>query len=130
MSRRRGAVLIETALVLSAFLMLLLGIIELGRAWFSYNLVTHAVREGTRLAAVKPLLQPNDEAVVRRIEELLQDGGLRPASTTVTFQPPLQTGRLVRVTSRVDFSPVVALWAPQGSLVFPLTVSLVTRYEI
>jgi Flp pilus assembly protein TadG len=127
---RRGAVLIESALVFLAFFMLLFGIIELGRAWFSYNLVTHAVREATRLAAVKPALAANDVVIIDRIESILSDGGLTPADSSVVFNEPLETGGMIRVTSQVDFAPVVGLWGNGGPIVFPLTVTMVTRYEI
>ena len=127
---RRGAMLVETALVMLAFLVLLFGIIEIGRAWFSYNLMTHAVREATRLAAVKPNLTIDDGVIIQRVEEILSDGGLAPLETTVVFQAPLETGGMVRVTSQVNFAPVVGLWSGGGPVVFPLTVTMVTRYEI
>jgi Flp pilus assembly protein TadG len=127
---RRGAVLIESALIFLAFFMLLLGIIEFGRAWFSYNLVTHAVREALRLAAVKPALEANDGVVIDRIESILSDGGLTPTDSSVVFNDPLVTGGMIRVTSQVDFAPVVGLWSGGGPIVFPLTVTMVTRYEI
>jgi Flp pilus assembly protein TadG len=127
---RRGGTLIEFALVLTAFVMLLFGIIELGRAWFSYNLITHAVREATRQAAVRPGLVLDDSAIIGVIDDILGDGGLAATDTTVSFREPLETGRMVRVTSQVDFSPVISLWSPGGPLVFPLTVTMITRYEI
>lgn len=128
---RRGAVLVETAVSLSLFLLLLLGTIELGRAWFSYALLTHAVREGARTAAVTPALRPNDGAVLRRMTTILQDAGLSLSFASVVFQAPLQTGRIVRVTAEVQFSPVIALWLSDGgsALTFPMRVDVVTRYE-
>jgi Flp pilus assembly protein TadG len=50
-SSRRGAALVETALVLPVFLTVALGIIEYGRALMAANLVTSAAREGARIAA-------------------------------------------------------------------------------
>lgn len=128
----RGMVIVESALVFLTFLMLLLGTIEFGRAWFSYNLLTHAVREGARLAAVKPALQTNDEAVVQRINDILQDGGLIAVSASVNFQSPLQTGRIIRIRAEVNFSPVVALWLSNQTdpITFPLRVDFITRYEV
>jgi Flp pilus assembly protein TadG len=127
---KRGAVLIETAMAFFIFLMLLFGLVEMGRAWFSYNMLTYAVREGARLAAVKPALRRNDSAVVGRISAILRDGGMTPASATVTFQAPLDPGDLVRVAAEVRFSPVIALWVTGGRVTFPLRVDVITRYEV
>lgn len=49
---RRGAAMVEMALVLPLFLMLVLGIIEFGRAMMIANLVTNAAREGARTAVL------------------------------------------------------------------------------
>lgn len=51
-SRRRGQALVEFALVIPIFLLLLMAVVDLGRAVFAYNSVTNAAREGTRLAIV------------------------------------------------------------------------------
>ena len=49
---RRGAAMVEMALVLPVFLMLIMGIIEFGRAMMVSNLVTNAAREGARMAVL------------------------------------------------------------------------------
>jgi Flp pilus assembly protein TadG len=48
----RGQALLEFALALPVFLLLLVGLFDLGRAVFSYNTLTNAAREGARLAIV------------------------------------------------------------------------------
>lgn len=50
--RRRGAALVEVALVLPIFIMVTLGIIEFGRAMMVSQLVTNAAREGAREAII------------------------------------------------------------------------------
>lgn len=52
MERERGAALVEFALVLSIFVMILFGIIEFGRAYHVQLSLTHASREGVRVLAV------------------------------------------------------------------------------
>ena len=49
---RRGQALVEFALVIPLFLVLLVGIFDLGRAVFAYNTLTNAAREGARIAIV------------------------------------------------------------------------------
>lgn len=48
----RGSVLVEFALVSSVALILMFGIMELGRALFTYHLVSNAARLGSRYAIV------------------------------------------------------------------------------
>ena len=47
---RRGQTLVEFALILPIFLLLLVGIFDFGRAIYAYNTVSNAAREGGRLA--------------------------------------------------------------------------------
>ncbi len=48
----RGQALVEFALVIPVFLVILMGVADLGRAVFAYNSITNAAREGARLAIV------------------------------------------------------------------------------
>jgi Flp pilus assembly protein TadG len=49
---RAGQALVEFALVIPIFLLLFVGLFDLGRAVFAYNTLTNAAREGARLAIV------------------------------------------------------------------------------
>jgi Flp pilus assembly protein TadG len=49
---QRGQALLEFALVLPIFILLLVAIFDLGRAAFAYNTLTNAAREGARMAIV------------------------------------------------------------------------------
>ena len=48
----RGSAIVETAIVLNLFLVLLLGIMDFGRALYTYHLVDNAARIGARFAIV------------------------------------------------------------------------------
>lgn len=50
----RGQSLAETGIVIGMFVLLTMGLIEFGRAWMVSNMITHAAREGARMAAVVP----------------------------------------------------------------------------
>lgn len=50
--KRRGSILVEFALVLPLFLVLILGIIETASLFQQFQVVQYAAREGARLAAV------------------------------------------------------------------------------
>ena len=60
-ARRRGAALVEAAIVLPLFLMVILGIVEFGRAMMVGQLVTNGAREGARRA----ILYGSEEPEVR-----------------------------------------------------------------
>ena len=53
---QKGQTLIETALILFLLLLILLGISEFARAWYTKNSLKNAVRSGARLAVVTPSL--------------------------------------------------------------------------
>jgi hypothetical protein len=48
----RGQAMVEFALVIPIFLLLLVGLFDLGRAVFAFNTLTNAAREGARMAIV------------------------------------------------------------------------------
>jgi len=54
-SKREGQTLIETAFVLFLLLLILLGITEFSRAWYTKNSLKNAARQGARVAAVTPV---------------------------------------------------------------------------
>lgn len=51
-SPRAGQALVEFALVVPLLLVLVLGIVEFGRAWNAYQVITDAAREAARTAVV------------------------------------------------------------------------------
>jgi Flp pilus assembly protein TadG len=50
----RGQALVETGIVVVMLVTLVMGTIEFGRAWMISNMITHAARDGARLAATWP----------------------------------------------------------------------------
>lgn len=51
---QRGAAIVEFALVLALLITLMAGIFEIGRAFWYYDALTKATRDGARLMAVSP----------------------------------------------------------------------------
>src|SRR5690242_13337603 len=49
----RGSTMVEGALCLMVFLMMIFGIMDFGRAVFAYNSISWAAREGARYAMVR-----------------------------------------------------------------------------
>ena len=77
MSRRspgggqRSQALIEFALISPVLLLLLFGIIDIGRAIFYYDTISHAAREGARTAVIAANMQPTNANVLATVTSQL-----------------------------------------------------------
>jgi Flp pilus assembly protein TadG len=80
-ARSRGQALMEFALVIPIFLLLVVALFDLGRAVFAYNTLTNAAREGARMAIVNQY-QP---FIVARAKSQTQIVELDDPSVSVTF---------------------------------------------
>ena len=75
----RGQTLVEFALILPVMLLMLFALVDFGRAFYTWLLVTNAAREGARVAAT----QQGTTAVQTRINDAL--GGLDAAELSITL---------------------------------------------
>jgi Flp pilus assembly protein TadG len=132
---RRGQALVEFSLALIPFVLILLGIFDLGRGIYMNNGVSEAAREIARVTAVHPCdtgscalgNSPETLAVITTQKGLIP--GLGSASSSVTFDcttvsdvviptsatNPCDSGNYVRVTVSVPFgviTPVLSMVAP------------------
>ncbi len=73
-----GQTLVEFTLVLPIFLILLFAIVDLGRAFYAWNQVSNAAREGARTGAVQGDTATINSAVTSAM------GGLTSTSPTLT----------------------------------------------
>jgi Flp pilus assembly protein TadG len=80
---RRGAAIVEMALVLPIFFAVVLGIVEFGRAMMVSQMVTNAAREATRLAIIDG---STNTTVETWVEEFLNDSiNVTASDVTVTI---------------------------------------------
>ena len=79
--RRRGQALVEFALVIPLFLLLLVAIFDLGRAVFAFNTLSNAAREGARIAIVNQY----KPTIVARAKQQTAIVELNDPSVTVDF---------------------------------------------
>ena len=78
---QRGAALLEMALTLPLLLLVCVGILEFGRAYQTWQVITNAAREGARIA----VLQGMDDASVRsRVQQYMTIGQL-PGAANATI---------------------------------------------
>lgn len=113
----RGQSLVEMALVLPLLIIILFGIIEFGRVFHSYLMITHASREGARVGVVG---QSNGD-----IEQRIQNATtLNLDKLTITITPSDQGARTpgVPLTVLVDYQ--VELFTPILGSILPNPVEL------
>ncbi|MBA3236662.1 MAG: pilus assembly protein [Chloroflexi bacterium] len=80
-ARRRGQALVEFALVIPIFLLMMVALFDLGRAVFAYNTLTNAAREGARIAIVNQ----NQPSIVARAKSQTAIVELNDPSVSVGF---------------------------------------------
>ena len=105
---RRGQTLVEFALVVLMFLVVLFGIIEFSRALWTYNTIVQATRAGARFAVVE-LPSETDHRVKNFVVYHNDAGtgnpvapGLSPSNVTVTYTKVLDTGTPEVATTLTD----------------------------
>lgn len=82
--RQRGSAIVEFSLVLIAYLLLVLGIVEMGRALFTFNSAAEVTRLGARLAVVtKPT--DFDTVVVPAMQKIMP--ALETTNVSVQYLP-------------------------------------------
>jgi Flp pilus assembly protein TadG len=124
---RRGVAAAEFAIVAPVFLMVVLGIIEVGRAIMVQQVLINASRVGARRAV---MLSSTEEAVLGAVSEYTSAVGVGSVSTTVSPDPgTAEAGEPVTVTASVSFSNVSWLPTPWFMGGKTLTSSSVMRKE-
>lgn len=110
----RGQSLVEFALVLPVFVLILFGLFDLGRAVYAYNTISNASRESARVAIVNQTnADVEGEAIKQAVSLGLTDAAVTPVYAAVGGAScgdpgagdPIAVGCLVSVTVEYDFVP-------------------------
>jgi TadE-like protein len=140
---RRGAVAVEFAIVAPVLAALVMGMIELGRAFEMQNLLEVAAREGARFASMDRdgMLEPNESATDKLIEDVknfLASNGIPRDDITVEIKDhenpdqdfdidePANDLKLFEVRITTDWSSVSLTPVAEGHD-HPLSASVVFR---
>ena len=125
LKKKRGQAIVEFALILPVFILILLGIMEFGLVFHQYLVVTAASREGARVAALggsdaETLTMVNTSAVSITAGQL---------TTTITPANRVKGQTVsVQVTNPVTIrAPLIAQVFPQNP--FPVTGTTIMRVE-
>lgn len=118
----------EFAVVAPIFITLMLGMIELGRAFMVQQVITNASREGARVAVLDGSSATD---VGDTIERYLHSGGIEGANITIDPSDPQQAGfgEPVSVTVDIGFSQVSWLPSPRYFGQNTLSATTVMRRE-
>ena len=117
-----GQALVEFAIAITVFLMLLLGIVDLGRAIYQYNGVSQAAREIARVTSAHPgavfaatsSQSPQTQAVIATQQSLVPNLGTPEFSCVDIAGTPISTalcvpGDFVRVAITAPFTPAAPI---------------------
>ncbi len=101
-SKRRGAAVVEFAVVSPLLVLLLLGMIEVGRAMMIGEVTAGAARVGARAAVITGA---TNTGIANTVSSYLQAGGVRGAATTISVNgaagvdlSAAKTGDAIQVT--------------------------------
>lgn len=120
--------MVETAIALPLLLLICIGIVEFGRAYQTWQVLTNAAREGARVAI---LPEADDATVVSRVRTYLTAGQLpKAAEALVDIQRnqaiQVWTGTQVTVSYPFEFivlQPVARLVVSGSDVGGPLTIA-------
>ena len=106
---QRGQSPVEFALILPLFLLMFFAMVDFGRGFYTWLLVTNAAREGARVAAT----QQDTNAIQTRIQDAL--GGLDSSKLTITLANVQGSrGQAVEVDLLYDFEFVTPIGGLMG----------------
>jgi len=130
--RQRGATIVEAAITLLLLFMFLDAILEFGRAYNVYHVMTNAAREGARYAvAPQPgtTTLPTTTQVQSQVNSFLASGGVTGATVTVNTTTQTVNNAPLAYTTVLVTAPH-SFVAPQLLGVNKATVNLSTSAEM
>ncbi len=122
-STQEGQSLIELALLLPVLLLIMAGMLDLGRAFQAYTVVVNAAREGARYGAYNPT---DSYGILGRVQQEANGSGIDLSQSTVIIEMTnVSPGVPIKVTVIYQFQPVMGLIVGGQSISIRGSVSVV-----
>lgn len=108
---RRGQALVEFALVLPILLLMVVGLIEMARAWNMHQVITDAAREGCRRAVIADptITQAQVDSVIK---SAIAIAGFDSSRATVSYPNGFKTGSGKLTACRIEMPYAFGLLKP------------------
>lgn len=105
--RGRGQALVEFALVLPVFLLIIFGVVDFGRAVYGFNTIGNAARAGGRVAIVSQTPATIQNAAIGEAIGL----GTQPADVVISYgcAAPYSIGCIASVKVNYTFRPITPI---------------------
>ena len=120
-AHERGANIVEAAFVIPLLLIMLVGVVDMGRAYYTYISIINAAREGARWGVMHPT--DNGGMCAKATAEALTN---TPPVNLICLPPQTPNGVVsgapVRVTVQANFSTI--LGSIVGISAFPISYSV------
>ena len=130
MRGRRGSTMLEGALVMTTFVVVLVGSMDFGRLGFAYNSVTYAAHQAARFAATSGSASGH-AASVAAIQANADSNllGLDASKLTisVTWTPNNSPGSQVQVVVSYGFQPLVIPISSKSLTLKSTAVDIITQ---
>ena len=118
-AHERGANVVEAALVIPLLVIILIGVVDMGRAYYTYISIINAAREGARWGVMHPT---EDLCAKAAAEAQTNTPPVSLTSCNVTKPGGNVSGAPVRVTVQANFSTI--LGSIVGISAFPISYSV------
>jgi Flp pilus assembly protein TadG len=106
----RGQALVEFALVVPLLLIMVMAIIDFGRAWNLHQTITDAAREGARQSVIDNAV--TQDSAVAIVGGVIRASGFDPALATVGFPDGFRQGRGKPTTVTIEMPYRFGFLAP------------------
>jgi Flp pilus assembly protein TadG len=103
-ARQGGVAAIEFALVLIVLLLIVAGVVEFGRAFWHYDTLAKATRDGARFMSMEPVATVGDAATINAAKQLVIN-----AANAANVSPALTTANVSVNCLDAAFQPVTCV---------------------
>lgn len=89
---QKGSAAVELGLIMMLLVVLTMGTVEFSTAWRIRSVMQEAVRDGVRLASLKPDLKWNDQEIIEMVDQMVQESGFHHDDYTLGLSWDVDAG--------------------------------------